>query len=862
MVAATTEAEKGYEDFHGAGPQWAWKFTILKVRALHLRGMDDAAIKLLASEASPTPSDELAIEKLRWEGRMYTSLHRFEQAEQVLGAADRICARSYNNACADVPDVRGKLEMERGHYANAQQLFEVVLASARASGDPSWEAATLLNLSWSALAQAHLDEALDTANSALRISLARNYADVAQKARGNVGWAYYRLGDPNKAEAMFMEAKNQAEKLGEVTSEVGWLTDLGYVYLDGGKYAIAEDAFTHSLKLSRQLNSKEDIINSLIALAFVSEQTGKLDDARRYADEALAKAHEDHSGPDEVYAELVLGRVAARLHDAPTAEKTFKEVAQSKDCPVFLKWEAERSLARLYEDEGQLDSAESEYRAALNTFETARSELQHVDSRLPFLSNAARIYDDYLAFLIARGKTAPALEVADYSRARTLREGLGLLSKGTAFAPQALNARQIASHAGGTILFYWLGERQSYLWAITPQKAALFRLPPAEEIKTKVERYRKAIVEQRESSPAAIDDGAALYRMLVEPAKDLLPKDGKKEAAGKGAAEKGTEEQEAAVKGTGVKETGVKGTGGKETGTKETGIKETKTGRVFIVPDGCLNSLNFETLLVPGRVPGKVPGETGTVPGGVPEEEQHYWIEDVTLSTANSLRLLESFRAAPGKAAGKLLGGNLLLIGNAVAPNADFPPLPKAAIEMEGIEKHFSPAQQEVFTRERANPPAYLASKPERFSYIHFVAHGTASRLSPLDSAIVLSRAQKNDKEDSYKLYAREIVGHPLRAELVTVSSCRSAGERAYSGEGLVGLSWAFVRAGAHNVIAALWDVSDDSSPQLMDELYGELKKGEAPDAALRQAKLKLLRSGASLRKPFYWAAFQLYNGS
>jgi CHAT domain-containing protein len=77
-----------------------------------------------------------------------------------------------------------------------------------------------------------------------------------------------------------------------------------------------------------------------------------------------------------------------------------------------------------------------------------------------------------------------------------------------------------------------------------------------------------------------------------------------------------------------------------------------------------------------------------------------------------------------------------------------------------------------------------------------------------------------------------------------------------------VGLSWAFVRAGAHNVIGALWDVSDASTPQLMDELYGELKKGETPDAALRHAKLTLLRSGAAFRKPFYWAPFQLYAGS
>ncbi len=812
MTTATSEAEKGYKDFHAVGPVWAWKFTILRARALHLRGMDDDALRVLASEPTPIPSGELAVDKLRWEGLVYVSLHNFPEAERNFVEAEQICAASYYRGCVDVIGARATLEMERGHYAQAQGFFERVLAAARAADDQLWEANTWLNLSWSALMQAHFDEALDWSNAARQISLTRNFGGVAQKALGNMGWAYYKLGDPEKALEIFVDAEKQAEKLGDITDQVKWITNVGYIHLDAAQFPQAEQAFQESLFLARKINSREDIINSLIALAFVSEQTGKLDNARRYADEALAKTREDNDAPDQVYLKLVQGRMAAQLHDHATAEDAFREVAQSPDCPVFLKWEAERSLARLYEDESQFESADREYRTALSTFETARSELQHEDSRLPFLSNASRIYDDYIHFLVARGKTAQALQVADFSRARTLAEGLGLLPKGTSFAPGPVNAQQIAGHVGGTVLFYWLGEKQSYLWAITPQKAGLFQLPPAAEIKARVERYRKAIVDQRESSPTASDDGAALYRILVEPAKSFL--------------------------------------------RKAPLSKVAKNGKVFIVPDGNLNSLNFETLLVP-----ELKHETKDDKRGEPTA--HYWIEDVTISSASSLRMLQAFHATRGKGA-----GNLLLFGDAITPNEDFPRLPKASMEMESIKKHFPPGQEQVFSGAQANPPAYLASQPERFSYIHFVAHGTASRLSPLDSAIVLSRvnaradAEVNAEEDSFKLYARDIIRHPLRAELVTVSTCRSAGARAYSGEGLVGLSWAFVRAGAHNVIGALWDVSDASTPQLMDELYGELKKGELPDAALRHAKLTLLHSNASFRKPFYWAPFQLYTGS
>ncbi len=92
--------------------------------------------------------------------------------------------------------------------------------------------------------------------------------------------------------------------------------------------------------------------------------------------------------------------------------------------------------------------------------------------------------------------------------------------------------------------------------------------------------------------------------------------------------------------------------------------------------------------------------------------------------------------------------------------------------------------------------------------------------------------------------------------------ACYGSGLRAYAGEGLVGLSWAFLRAGAHNVIGALWEVNDASTPLLMDKLYAELDAGNSPDAALRAAKLSLIHSPAVYRKPLYWAGFQLYTRS
>lgn len=254
--------------------------------------------------------------------------------------------------------------------------------------------------------------------------------------------------------------------------------------------------------------------------------------------------------------------------------------------------------------------------------------------------------------------------------------------------------------------------------------------------------------------------------------------------------------------------------------------------RVIVVADGSLCGLNFETLQVPDPSP-------------------HYWIEDVTVENSDSLFLI----AAAGKPT-PLAHGKLLLIGDPVAPSHEFPRLSEAAAEMSGIEKYFPRSATTVLSGKDATPQAYLQSDPAQFSFIHFATHATSSRTRPLESAVVLS-----EQGDSFKLYGRDIIDHPLKAELVTISACNGVGSRNYSGEGLVGLSWAFLRAGARGVIAALWDVNDTSTATLMDRLYSEMSKGKDPAAALRDAKLALLHSGTVYQKPFYWAPFQYYMG-
>jgi CHAT domain-containing protein len=259
--------------------------------------------------------------------------------------------------------------------------------------------------------------------------------------------------------------------------------------------------------------------------------------------------------------------------------------------------------------------------------------------------------------------------------------------------------------------------------------------------------------------------------------------------------------------------------------------------RVFIVAGG-LNGLNFETLLTPGK-------------------SSHYWIEDVTITHLASVRILASAHRQRPVHSSAAYRSQLLVIGNPIYSGQQYTPLPNAAAEVADVAAHFPANARTVLTGVHASPDAYVHSDPARFTYIHFVSHATASRLVPLDSAVILS---SQGTADAGKLYARDILGRPLHAELVTISACQGSGVREYAGEGLVGLAWAFLRAGSHKVIGALWDVSDASTPELMQHLYNGIAAGNPPDVSLRAAKLDMLRSRGVFRKPIYWGAFQLYS--
>jgi hypothetical protein len=119
-----------------------------------------------------------------------------------------------------------------------------------------------------------------------------------------------------------------------------------------------------------------------------------------------------------------------------------------------------------------------------------------------------------------------ALKVADLSRSLTFQQNpqpagdsVSKNSPQLAFRPQ-----DTARSLNATLLFYWLGERRSWLWVVTPAQTSLVALPPSAEIEAPVKSYRQAFLVPAIPSKLAMQKEKSVYQTLVGPAETFIPK--------------------------------------------------------------------------------------------------------------------------------------------------------------------------------------------------------------------------------------------------------------------------------------------------------------------------------------------------
>jgi CHAT domain-containing protein/tetratricopeptide (TPR) repeat protein len=821
LVLAQQKAAEASDKLMAREPAWSLKFRLLDAEILSFQGRSADVVSVLSDQKQHFPEvGDPAIKRNMLLSLAHARLGQTAQSDAELHEAERLSAASHSDLDGEILRTRGILETRRDQQANAEDSYRRSLAIARAKKDQFLEASDLLNLGFVALHIEHYGEALDKFDASSQIARAIGAHIILQTDLGNAGWTYYRLGDFEKALASFQQAEEQAKTLGATDNQILWLNSAGLSLYQLGDLKQAQRYYEDSLQAAEASHNTTLAGEAHTTLGLLLLKTGQVVQAKAHADEALRSAQK--VGNNEPEAVLLEGLIAVHQGERAEAQRLLAQVYHDAAQMPSLRWQAENAFANMYAEQHQGQKAVQWYRKSISTFEAQRASVEDEESKLPFFANGDALYRDYAEFLIALHRSDEALQLLDLARARTLEEGLGA-------APQLSRSQQATMHRVVTDKKATLR-----LAAASPEAATSEELNPTRLDAQAVARKLNATILFYSLGPQksylwAIQGGAT-HLFILPQESEIVSRVKSYEATVLKSADP---LRDANAEAEWLYSTLV--------GPAESLIHE--RSRVFVIPSGILSGLNFETLLKPSP------------------EGPRYWIEEVSITNANSVRLLSRYAASiASNHAPKIGAGRLLLIGNPLSTDSEYPPLPNAAAEVASIQRYFSPNERTVLTQADAVPSAYAANRPEQYSYIHFVAHGTASSLSPLDSAVVLSPSPS--RPDDFRLYARDVVQQPLRARLVTISACYGSGLRTYAGEGLVGLSWAFLRAGAHHVIGTLWEINDAATPQLMDQLYRELAAGKEPDQALRLAKLSLLHSQGVYRKPLYWAPFQLYAGS
>lgn len=297
--------------------------------------------------------------------------------------------------------------------------------------------------------------------------------------------------------------------------------------------------------------------------------------------------------------------------------------------------------------------------------------------------------------------------------------------------------------------------------------------------------------------------------------------------------------------------------------------------RLVVLPDGAMNAVPFDLL-------------------GDPNSDGAPLIRRYAVELAPSLRL--ALRPPPGGTT----TASLFAVGDPTYPESitiagltqsearsigrrsgitvSFPPLPETRTEVEAISTLFGPEHTRALFGPDASESRIKGADLEPYRFVHFATHGIVGGDVPglLEPALIFA---EEPAEDGF-LTASEAEDLELRADLAVLSACNTGSGEYLTGEGVMGMSRAFLVAGSRSVLMSLWSVDSKATELLMVDFYRFLMEGGEPAAALRRAKLSLIedyeRGQGSARglqtvrdsasptgrlHPYYWAAFVLLGG-
>jgi CHAT domain-containing protein/predicted negative regulator of RcsB-dependent stress response len=149
-----------------------------------------------------------------------------------------------------------------------------------------------------------------------------------------------------------------------------------------------------------------------------------------------------------------------------------------------------------------------------------------------------------------------------------------------------------------------------------------------------------------------------------------------------------------------------------------------------------------------------------------------------------------------------------------------------------------------------------LNQELKQFRMVHIATHGILNGQNPEYSGLVFSLVDERGRPQDGFLRLADIYNMNLPIQMVVLSACQTGVGKPVKGEGLIALTRGFMYAGAARVVASLWKVDDEATAELMKSFYTYLLEKKMPAAAaLRQAQLDLMQDRP---EPYYWAGFVL----
>jgi CHAT domain-containing protein/uncharacterized protein HemY len=653
------------------------------------------------------------------------------------------------------------------------------------------------------------------------------------------------LGGNERAKTYEEEALRDVKRYGNRYMESNILGRLGMIASNLRQYEEANRYLEESLTISKSLNHPNWIGMSLYRIGYNLLRMNKPDEAVKHLKDALEYFNVSDWYFIRRWCYLNLGISYTRLNKNVEAKKSFESAIEiaAKAGDSDPQWRAYNWLGRMAENEGDDQKTFEYYAKAISVIESMRGKFTDPSLKTLFMKEKSSVYERMIKLLYKMQRAPEALHYLERAKARIM---LDMLSEKTLSSKnkeenellhqeQALRNRisEISMRKEEISLERPSGAKEGISEALESEKpiSELERLESQHRaILDKIEKLNSELASLVSINPlkaieiqTLLDRETALIEYFVGMESGFIFLVTQEKVL---AVPLGTDPEKLFQKIRDFRERAVEGITldrlVRKTYEKSLSelygmliqpIEREISGKkhLVIVPHGMLHYLPFQALV---------------------SKEGRYLMESFTISYLPSATVLKYARG--------INKGNrvdLFAVGN---PITDLPPLPAAEQEAQEVSALF---EKKLLLTGRQATKTSVKSQSPKYDLLHLSTHGEMIELNPLKSNLRFTPSEKDDG----KLTVSEIFDMEIKANLVTLSACETGLVRGEEGDfpqgdDLVGLSRAFIHAGAPAVIASLWMVSDESTVELMRAFYRNLKSMSKSEA-LRKAQLDLMKS-------------------